>query len=87
MASVLTIVAADRAGEARIKQIINQLVGQFRHGAAYRTATDGTRLFGATRESRGGAMDPSPDYDVSDEIEFFFGYLTWGLRGVQDGNG
>lgn len=26
-------------------------------------------------------MDPSPDYDVSDEIEFFFRYLTWGLRG------
>jgi hypothetical protein len=34
-----------------------------------------------------GLMDPSPDYDVSDEIEFFFRYLTWGLRGVQDGNG
>ena len=25
-------------------------------------------------------MDPSPDYDVSDEIEFFLRYLTWGLR-------
>jgi hypothetical protein len=34
-----------------------------------------------------GPMDPSPDYDGSDEIEFFFRYLTWGLRGVQDGNG
>ena len=32
-------------------------------------------------------MDPNPDYDMSDEIEFFFRYLTWGLRGVQDGNG
>jgi hypothetical protein len=32
-------------------------------------------------------MDPSPDYDVSDEVEYFFRYLTWGLRGVEDGNG
>lgn len=33
-------------------------------------------------------MDPSPDYDVSDEIEFFFfRYLTWGLRGVETGDG
>ena len=30
-------------------------------------------------------MDPSPDYDASDEIEFFFRYLTWGFRGVEDG--
>jgi hypothetical protein len=29
----------------------------------------------------------SPDYDASDEIEFFFRYLPWGLRGVVDGNG
>lgn len=34
-----------------------------------------------------GPMDPSPDYDGSDEIEFFMRYLTWGLRGVTDGNG
>jgi len=34
-----------------------------------------------------GLMDPNPDYDVSDEIEYFFRYLTWGLRGVQDGGG
>jgi hypothetical protein len=27
-------------------------------------------------------MDPNPDYDASDEIEYFFNYLTWGLRGV-----
>ncbi len=32
-------------------------------------------------------MDPNPDYDMSDEIEYFFGYLTWGLRGVEAGNG
>jgi hypothetical protein len=34
-----------------------------------------------------GPMDPNPDYDVSDEIEYFFRYLTWGLRGVEDGHG
>jgi hypothetical protein len=27
-------------------------------------------------------FDPNPDYDGSDEIEFFFRYLTYGLRGV-----
>ncbi len=27
-------------------------------------------------------MDPNPDYDASDEIEFFMQYLAWGLRGV-----
>jgi hypothetical protein len=32
-------------------------------------------------------MDPSPDYDASDEIEFFMNYLTWGLRGVENGHG
>ena len=32
-------------------------------------------------------MDPSPDYDGSDEIEFFFRYMTWGLRGVENGQG
>ncbi|AWV48840.1 hypothetical protein DIJ64_14490 [Mycobacterium leprae] len=32
-------------------------------------------------------MDPSPDYDMSDEIEYFFRYLTWSFRGVTDGNG
>lgn len=26
-------------------------------------------------------IDPSPDYDASDEIEYFFGWLPWGLRG------
>ena len=27
-------------------------------------------------------MDPSPDYDASDEIEFILRYIPWGLRGV-----
>ena len=26
-------------------------------------------------------MDPSPDYDVSDEVEFILKYIPWGLRG------
>jgi hypothetical protein len=38
-------------------------------------------------DSRGGPMDPSPDYDASDEIEFFFNYVPWGLRGVESGSG
>ena len=41
----------------------------------------------SSRDWRGGLIDPSPDYDVSDEIEFFFRYVPWGLRGVVDGNG
>jgi hypothetical protein len=32
-------------------------------------------------------MDPDPSYDVSDELEFYFKFLPWGLRGVTDGNG
>jgi hypothetical protein len=32
--------------------------------------------------SLGGTMDPNPDYDASDEIEYFFQYIPWGLRGV-----
>ncbi|MCP9272453.1 hypothetical protein [Mycolicibacterium arenosum] len=27
-------------------------------------------------------MDPNPDYDISDEAEYFFNFLPWGLRGV-----
>lgn len=27
-------------------------------------------------------MDPNPDYDASDEIEYFFSWLPWALRGV-----
>jgi hypothetical protein len=26
-------------------------------------------------------MDPNPDYDASDEIEYFFNWLPWALRG------
>ncbi|GAY18850.1 hypothetical protein MSZK_55760 [Mycobacterium sp. shizuoka-1] len=27
-------------------------------------------------------MDPNPDYDASDEVEYFFSWLPWALRGV-----
>ena len=27
-------------------------------------------------------MDPSPDYDATDEVEYFFAWLPWALRGV-----
>ena len=66
---------------------------------SYRPDTDGIRLELENRlqcdvsampldaRDEAGLMDPSPDYDGSDEIEFFMRYLTWGLRGVQDGNG
>jgi hypothetical protein len=27
-------------------------------------------------------MDPNPDYDASDELEYLFNSIAWGLRGV-----
>ena len=27
-------------------------------------------------------FDPNPDYDASDELEYFFSWLPWALRGV-----
>jgi hypothetical protein len=27
-------------------------------------------------------VDPNPDYDASDAIEYFFNWLPWALRGV-----
>jgi hypothetical protein len=44
-------------------------------------------LFELVASREVGQMDPSPSYDGSDEIEFFFRYLTWGLRGVENGQG
>lgn len=31
---------------------------------------------------KGRGMDPNPDYDATDEIEYFFSWLPWALRGV-----
>ncbi|ABL06658.1 conserved hypothetical protein [Mycobacterium ulcerans Agy99] len=89
-AFALAIVTAwpSRAGH-RIRYLpINWLDSLCNGCTACCTGAVGARLAsGRSRESRGGVMDPSPDYDASDEIEFFFNYLTWGLRGVSDGNG
>lgn len=30
----------------------------------------------------GMSMDPVPDYDGSDELEYFFSWLPWALRGT-----
>jgi len=27
-------------------------------------------------------MDPNPDYDATDEIEYFFSWFPWALRGT-----
>jgi hypothetical protein len=54
-----------------------------------RRVVDGApKLGNACGEAAGmNPFDPNPDYDGSDEIEYFFRYLTWGLRGVVDGQG
>ena len=44
------------------------------HGPGY-TSPEGVTL-------EVGGMDPNPDYDASDEIEYFFNWLPWALRGV-----
>jgi hypothetical protein len=32
-------------------------------------------------------MDPNPDYDASDEIEYGVGWFAWALRGISDPGG
>jgi len=32
-------------------------------------------------------VDPNPDYDGSDEVEFFLNYLPWAIRGVSGPGG
>ena len=27
-------------------------------------------------------FDPNPDYDMTDEVEYFFSWLPWALRGT-----
>ncbi|GAA2420154.1 hypothetical protein A7G45_01925 [Mycolicibacterium llatzerense] len=38
--------------------------------------------FSSALREVGAAMDPVPDYDASDEVEYFFTWLPWALRGV-----
>ncbi len=44
------------------------------------------RAAGARLPARSSAgrtdMDPNPDYDATDEVEYFFSWLPWALRGV-----
>jgi hypothetical protein len=42
---------------------------------------------GASKGGEVNPFDPNPDYDFSDEVEFYFRYFTWGFRGVLDGQG
>jgi hypothetical protein len=51
------------------------------HRAFDRDAVGATTI--TTRDEKAGReMDPNPDYDASDEIEYFFNWLPWALRGV-----
>ena len=47
-------------------------------GVAVRTAGLDSGTGGAGRMG----MEPSPDYDATDEVEYFFAWLPWALRGV-----
>jgi hypothetical protein len=40
------------------------------------------QLPGTVDDLQGAHMDPNPDYDASDELEYFFNFVPWGLRGV-----
>ena len=47
-------------------------------------ATPGSSGIDSTQTTPGMEVlvDPNPDYDASDELEYFFNFLPWGLRGV-----
>jgi len=36
----------------------------------------------SARGIRRNGVDPNPDYDASDELEYFFNWFPWALRGV-----
>ena len=61
----------------------NQLVGQCRHStpSGVPRGVPGTRLLSKSLRWE-VLMDPNPDYDASDEIEYFFNWFPWALRGV-----
>jgi len=48
--------------------------------AAVAAGLDFSRNLAVTRE--GEHMDPNPDYDASDEIEYGINWWAWILRGV-----
>ncbi len=37
---------------------------------------------GTSRDARGDDVDPNPDYDASDELEYGINWFAWILRGV-----
>jgi len=41
---------------------------------------EGSLTIGTTDTEVG--VDPNPDYDASDELEHFFNWFPWALRGV-----
>jgi hypothetical protein len=53
----------------------------------FATAVREVRLDFGSRLWRGCPVDPNPDYDGSDEIEYFFNYVGWGLRGISGPGG
>lgn len=48
-------------------------------GVAVRTGRARLPVTGSTGRT---SMDPNPDYDATDEVEYFFSWLPWALRGV-----
>lgn len=51
-------------------------------GLDFRTGGARRRIETAVPVRKGSGMDPNPDYDASDEVEYFFSWLPWALRGV-----
>ena len=52
-------------------------------GVAVRATGLDSRLTGCAHwPLEGWGMNPDPDYDATDEIEYFFSWLPWALRGV-----
>lgn len=45
-------------------------------------AVDGQPDFPVNVTDRGGGIDPNPDYDGSDELEYGMDWFPWILRGV-----
>jgi hypothetical protein len=52
------------------------------HGEATRLLHSWSANAAVSDGRRDSRMDPNPDYDASDEVEYFFNWLPWALRGV-----
>ena len=51
-------------------------------GIAFEVRPHRVRLSPEGRTRWRFGMDPNPDYDATDEIEYFFSWLPWALRGT-----